>query len=95
MNTRQLDLFDPPRPVAPADPGVAPEARPRLSRQCRAILDLLRERPRTNARLAQVTARYGGRIYDLRKAGCVITTRHEPASGLSIYTLTHEPDGLS
>jgi hypothetical protein len=95
MTTKQLPLFDIPKPIVPADPNVAPEAVPRLSRQARTILDLLREMPRSNVDLATVTARYGGRIYDLRKAGCRITTSHDPRSGLSLYNLTHEPEGLA
>lgn len=98
MVTKQLGLFglfDIPKPVVPADPNVAPEAVPRLSRQSRAILELLRERPRTGESLCAITHRFGGRLYDLRKAGCTIKTAHNPVLGTSVYTLLHEPEGLA
>lgn len=94
--TRQLSLFDRPhRPVEPADPNVSPEGRPRLSRQCREVLDRLREESATNAELADITHRFGGRLYDLRKAGCVIEkTFQDHRTGLVIYELKYEPEGL-
>ena len=93
--TKQLGLFDGhPRPVEPRDPNVAPEARPRLSRQSRAILMTLRAGPRSGGTLAVITHRFGARIWDLRKAGCAIDCDHDPASGRAIYTLRHEPEGL-
>ena len=94
-HTRQLGLFDVPgRPVEPRHEAVAPEARPRLSRQSRAILLTLRAGPMTGGALAAITHRFGARIWDLRKAGCVIECDHDPASGRAIYTLRHEPEGL-
>jgi len=94
--TVQGSFFDgPARPVEPRHRAVAPEARPRLSRQCRAVLLLLRGGPRTGAELAAITHRFGGRIYDLRGAGCTIDCDHDPASGRAVYTLRHEPEGLA
>lgn len=93
--TVQGSLFDsPPRPAEPRDPKVAPEARPRLSRQSRSILLTLRAGPMTGSSLALITHRFGARIWDLRKAGCSIDCDHDPASGRAIYTLRHEPEGL-
>lgn len=94
MTTRQLGLFDAPRSVAPRDPHVNPEAAPRLSGQSRAILAMLRERPRTGAELATVTHRFGGRLYDLRRAGCTIDCDLNHRSGVATYTLTHDPGDL-
>jgi hypothetical protein len=93
--TRQLGLFDSPRPVVPADPNVPPEAVPRLSKQCREVLARLRRGPATGASLCMITHRFGGRIFDLRKAGCTIKTEHDPVLGTSVYTLIHEPEGLT
>lgn len=55
--------------VTPTDPGLDPAEAPRLSRQNRAILDLLRERPRWNHELAAVALSYTRRISDLRAHG--------------------------
>jgi hypothetical protein len=94
--TVQQGLFDAPRPIEPCDPNVHPDARPRLSRQARQILDRLREEPATNVELSDITHRFGGRLYDLRKAGCVIEkTYQDHRSGLVIYALKHEPEGLA
>lgn len=94
MTTRQLGLFDAPRAPAPRDPNVPPEAAPRLTGQSRAILAMLRQRPRTGAELATVTHRFGGRLYDLRRAGCAITCDLDHKTGVATYTLTHEPGDL-
>lgn len=95
MTTKQLGLFDVAKPVVPADPNVAPEAVPRLSRQSREILGMLRKGSHTGGAPCMVTHRFGGRLYDLRKAGCVIKTEHNPSLGTSVYTLLHEPEGLT
>jgi hypothetical protein len=81
--------------VEPRHKAVTPEARPRLSRQNRAVLLMLRGGPRTNAELASVALHYNARVYDLRGAGCVIDCDHDPASGRAVYTLRHEPEGLA
>ena len=56
------------------------------------ILNLLRERPRTNWELCQLakTARYGGRIFELRKAGYEIS-EERIERGIFRYTLVAEP----
>lgn len=95
MSTRQLGLFDTPaRPVAPADPNVKPEAVPRLTGQSRAILAMLRAGPRTGSELATITHRFGGRLYDLRRAGCAIDCDLDHRTGVATYTLTHEPENI-
>ena len=59
-----------PTKIAPADPSVTAEERPRLSRQCVIILGMFVVRnERSNAELASMSFRYGARIHDLRKAG--------------------------
>jgi hypothetical protein len=94
--TVQRSLFDAPRPVEPADPNVTPEARPRLTRQAREILEYLRGHQfRTNVGLAGITHRFGARLYDLRRAGCVIRCEQDHATGMARYYLEHEPEGLS
>jgi hypothetical protein len=65
------DLFselDAPQPaIEPRDPSVPRAARPRLSRQCQEILDMLRRGRATNARLAGISLKYTSRISDIRK----------------------------
>jgi hypothetical protein len=96
LTTKQLGLFDAPAPPVPAaDPNVAPGARKRLSRQCRIILMMLRGRPRDGSELAAITHRFGGRLHDLRRVGCVIGCDYRPRTGVSTYTLLHEPEGLT
>lgn len=93
--SRQLGLFDGPiRPVKPADPNVEPAAVPRLSRQARAVLLMLRSGPCSARALSTITHRFGGRLYDLRRAGCDIHTDYDAATGAATYTLRHEPEGL-
>jgi hypothetical protein len=82
-------------PIEPRDPSVEPVARPRLGRQSLAVLERLREGPATNVELASISHRFGGRLYDLRRAGCVIATQQDHPSGIAIYTLKHEPEGLT
>lgn len=68
---------------------------PRLSRQCRRILDLLRRGPASNRELAALSLKYTGRISELRQAGYQIEViQHDHATGLVLYDLTAEPIGL-
>lgn len=92
---KQLGLFDsPPRPIEPRDPTVPAAAKTRMSRQCRLILRRLREGPATNAELAAISLKYGGRTSDLRKAGYVITCfDHDRKTGTASYRLDYEPAG--
>ena len=73
---------------------VAAEDRPRLSRQCEAILALLRQQSRTNRELADVALKYTSRLSDLRAAGYVIDCERI-GEGLTRYTLRNvEPTQL-
>ena len=59
------------------------------------ILNLLRECPRTNWELCQLakTARYGGRIFELRRAGYEITEERIERAVFR-YTLVAEPEPI-
>jgi hypothetical protein len=46
---------------------VPDEAQPRLSRQCREILDALRGGRKANTSLAGITHRFSARVHDLRR----------------------------
>ena len=71
-----------------ADPNVDRVDVERLTGQTAQIYRMLREGPKTNAQLAAVTARYGARLYDLRKAGVsVVTAPARDGSGLVVYLL--------
>lgn len=82
---RRLDF----RPVETGS--AATEAR-RLSRQCREILALLRERREvSNAELAAVALKYTGRISEIRQAGYdVRVVRRDRDSGLTHYRLVED-----
>jgi hypothetical protein len=72
----------------PCDWGVPPEERPRLSRQCEAILNVLRIGPQPNTRLAQIALKYTSRISDIRKAGYRIKcVRRDHVLGRTWYEL--------
>jgi len=61
---------------------------PRLSRQCRLIIDRLRRGDATNDQLAQISRKYTSRISDLRKAGYTIICLHQDhVTGETIYRL--------
>lgn len=93
----QSSLFSETAPEAPAIPvnaSVHPAEAPRLSNQCRLILERLRANGgrATNRELADVSLKYTGRISDLRAAGYVITVverNHE--TGLNVYALKGDP----
>lgn len=76
MSAGLFDGFDPPQQAGDyrvtVNPTVVPEAVPRVSRQCRAILDRLRRGPATNAELAGLSLKYTSRLSDLRANGFVI-----------------------
>lgn len=81
--TEGLPLFK------PEDPKVRDTAEePRLSRQCRAILDRLKAGPATNADLVTIAQRFGARIHDLRAAGHTIEITHrDHETGITTYSL--------
>ncbi len=89
---RQLSLFDAPaRPIPASDPNVPPEAKARLSKQCRSILERLRVGPATNAELSAIGLKYCNRIQEIREAGHVVTClRNENRTGLTRYRLDHD-----
>jgi hypothetical protein len=89
----QLDLFGPRRTaheqygMVPLNSTVPPHEASRLSAQHAAILDALREGPKTNLQLALICQRFSARLHELRKAG------HEWSkecleAGVYLYTLT-------
>lgn len=73
------------------DSHVAAEDVPRLNAQCLAVLRMLRaDGSATSVQLCQVTHRFGARIYDLRRAGHVITKR-SLGGGINLYCWHHGP----
>ena len=95
----QRSLFDPPagrEAFEPCDPSVPEAERPRLSRQCQAILERLQHGPATNRELAGLALKYSGRISDLRKAGHDVRVwSHEHRTGLVVYGIGPPPGGQS
>lgn len=89
--TPEPSLFDRPAdpgPILPCDPSAPALAVPRLSRQCRDILERLRRGPGTNTELARIALKYTSRISDLRKHGYVVEVQsHDHSTGLVVYAL--------
>lgn len=80
----QAELFDAdPEDVGPTDPNIPGFEVSRLSKQCRAILNRLREGAVTNYDLANIALGYTARISDLRAAG--FTIEHEPTEDAGVY----------
>ena len=70
----------------------AERERPRLSRQCQAILERLRRGPATNDELAQIARKYTSRVSDCRASGFEIeVTSRDFKTGLTTYELRGEP----
>ncbi len=64
---------------------------PRAETQARKILDMLREKPRTNVELNAVAYRYSARLHELRKCGhYILTTALNDGHGTVLYTLLPE-----
>jgi len=85
-----MPLFDGPGPgTAPESIPTAPVAdAPRLSRQCVAILERLRQGKASNHELARIALKYTGRLSDLRKCGYVIECfDQDHGSGVAWYRL--------
>lgn len=60
----------------------------RLSAQANRIVELLRERPRTNDELSRVSRKYTSRISDIRKAGYDIRcVHHNHETGVTVYQI--------
>lgn len=87
---KQLTLFDPPAPAAPApaprDPHVAAADTKRLTGQNAVILHLLQQGPCTNVELAKVSLKYTSRLSDLRAAGYTVVCERGQG-GLNTYWL--------
>lgn len=87
----QAALFDETIPAAPpirVNETVHLAEAPRLSNQCRLILERLKLGNATNRELAELSLKYTGRISDLRAAGYdikVVERNHE--TGLNVYVL--------
>ena len=65
-----------------------PQEKPRLSRQCQAILDRLRLSNATNRELAALSLKYSGRISDLRANGYQVeVVFRDHKTGLTVYQL--------
>lgn len=91
----QMPLSYEPMPVRIPTPDVRVEreARPRLSRQCLAILEALQEGPVSGCDLLLIAHRYGARLYELRQAGYRIDViGRNAASGFTLYGLV-DADG--
>lgn len=81
-------LFGDDFPSLTLNNSVAPEEAPRLSKQCREILERLKQGPATNRELSQISLKYTGRISDLRASGFrieIVERNHQ--SGLNVYEL--------
>ena len=88
MSTQTQLPFDVKPSIRFADTRIEPEEKPRLSRQCRLILERLRMGPASNKELAGIALKYTGRISDLRKSGYDIRlVSQDKKSGLAIYEL--------
>ena len=73
---------------------VAQADRPRLGKQHRKLVAMLSQRPWSNDQLTSIVGlRFGARLHELKKAGCLISKSQEKA-GLVTYTLDYCPEGL-
>lgn len=71
----------------PVDPNVDAKAVTRLAGQNLRVLERLQQGPATNVELLEFSIRYSARVFDLRSKGFQIETKHDPETGLTIYTL--------
>lgn len=55
-----------------------------------AIFDALRDGPKTNMELTEITPRYSARIYDLRAIGVPVVTERPRLDGLVTYRIATE-----
>ena len=90
-------LFDQPsRAVEAVDPNVLESDKTRLCAASMRVLDRLKEGPATNRELEQPGcggSRFGGRLFDLRKAGVLWKREHVECS-VWRYELIQCPDNL-
>jgi hypothetical protein len=90
MQTGLFDHLDGPNepPIDFCDHRMDDDNKPRLSRQCRLILERLRQGQATGKELCAIAQKYTGRISDLRKSGYQIDKIHQNhRTGLTIYAL--------
>lgn len=91
----QTSLLDLPSREVELNSTVAPADRVRLSRQHHQLLERLREGPATNGdMLAMGIQRFGARLHELQKAGCVIA-KESLGKGLWQYTMSYCPAELT
>ncbi|MDE2097681.1 MAG: hypothetical protein KGL39_10570 [Patescibacteria group bacterium] len=87
----QPGLFDAPTAPGsfpPCDPCVPEESLPRLSRQCREILERLRRGRASNDELSKISRKYTSRISDIRKADFDVRCMDlDHKTGLAWYAL--------
>ena len=87
MNQKTLfDSGDPLELVHDHDPQLVPEDKPRLNRQCHAILARLREGTASNTQLVTIALRYSARIKELRDHGYAIEMKRGNG-GVNYYHL--------
>lgn len=91
-----------PKGFAQSTPTIRPNssvpaaAVPRVSRQARAVLALLRIGRTSVTDLKTVASQYNARIYELRQAGYVITNDEvDQITGESWYSLRSEPKAIA
>ena len=78
------------------DPRVDPIEKPRLTRQCQEILDVLRRGDATNKRLSEISLKYTSRISDLRQSGYpVYVVSRDHHTGIVWYSLTDPVQAVS
>lgn len=78
--------------IRPRDPHVTRAEAPRLSAQCSAILQRLRQGPATNVELATMALKYTSRLSDLRAAGYdVQVSERDHTTGRVVYVLASKP----
>ncbi len=84
-----LPFDDEPEPIIHLrDPRLVKEETPRLSRQCRQILERLQRGPATNKELSAIALKYTGRISDLRASGYNIeVSKRDHKTGVTVYKL--------
>jgi hypothetical protein len=91
MGAKQPTLWEQPAPIPVADPHVPAQEKPRLMGCSQRILARLQRGPATNIELAKITPRYGGRLYDLKKAGVrwrIVERNYD--TGVNTYSLEAE-----
>lgn len=86
-NQELLPFDSEPEPVIQfADTNLEKEEKPRLSRQCREILERLKQGTATNKELAAIALKYTSRISDLRASGYdVRIVSRDRKSGIVVY----------